>query len=441
MLQRVVSPWPVAASACALWLLSSAAAQAHRLPPEVTAFFREDATSLRVLVRVPTAVLLDARLPIIEGAYLDLRTIDDRLRSVAGEVTRSLEVADTGRLLTSGPPAWILSPLGDASFSSFETAEGRFQQSPIPADRYVYWNEAFADFRFDYPLANGPHHVSARLNGLRMGGDFFQTRATYMPISGKSRHYTIVGSPQRIEFEPSLVVGVSAFLTAATMMWPRQWTLVLLLLCLASPGRPSRDVWRTFWVFALAHVAAEVFVAMRGQTLAAPVTVLTQIISGAALIAVSVQTVVGASSTLVAAIFGGATGAMLGSGVSDLVPLAGSFAVPGLLAFNGLMVGGGVLILSLLQQVVAALGREHRLQRLATVVVSIIAAHQGTHILLDTAARLQDDTLEPAGPLQSTLTGHWPIVALLLTLGVMLLMALNGRRANAEIAPNGPSAL
>jgi hypothetical protein len=431
----------VTASACALWLLSSAAVQAHRLPPEVTAFFREDATSLRVLVRVPTAVLLDARLPIIEGAYLDLRTIDDRLRSVAGEVTRTLEVADTGRLLTSGPPAWILSPPGDASFSSFETAEGRFQQPPIPADRYVYWNEAFADFRFDYPLANGPHHVSARLNGLRMGGDFFQTRATYLPISGKSRQYTIVGSPQRIDFEPSLGGGVSTFLTAATTTWPRQWTLVLLLLCLASPGRASRDLWRAFWVFALAHVATGAFMAMRGQTLAAPVTAFTQIVAGAALIAVALQTVVGASSTLVVAVFGVATGAILGSEVSDLVPLAGSFAAPGLLAFYGLMVAGGVLVLSLLQQVVAALGREHRLERLATLVVSIIAAHQGTHILLDTAARLQDDTLEPAGPLQRTLTGHWPIVALALTLVVVLLMAFNGRSANTEIAPNGSPAL
>ena len=421
--------------------MSSSAVQAHRLPPEVTTFFKEDATALQVLVRVPTAVLLDARLPIVAGAYLDLRTIDDRLRSVAGEVARSLEVADNGRLLSAGPPGWILSPPGDASFSSFETAEGRFLQPPIPVDRYVYWNEAFADFRFDYPLPNGPHHVSARVNGLRMGGDFFQTRATYMPISGQSRQYIVVGSPQRIDFEPTLAAGVSTFLSAATTTWPRQWTLVLLLLCLAGPGRASRDLWRTFWVFALAHVVTGAILALRGQPFAPPATAFTQIVAGAALIAVAVQTVVGASSSLVAAVFGVATGAILGSEVSDLVPLAGSFAVPGLLAFYGLMVVAGVIVLSLLQQVVAAPGRAHRLARIVTLVISIVAAHQGTHVLLDTAARLQDDTLEPAGPLQRALTAHWPMVALALTLTVMLFLAVGGRRANAEIAPHGPSAL
>jgi hypothetical protein len=432
----------VTAGACALWLLSSSAAvEAHRLPPEVTAFFREDGTSLRVLVRVPTAVLLDARLPIVEGAYLDLGNIDDRLRSVAGEVARTLEFADSGRLLAAGAPAWILSPPGDTSFSSFETADARFSQSLIPVDRYVYWNEAFADFRFDYQLANGPHHLSARVNGLRMGGDFFQTRATYMPISGRSRQYTVVGSPQRIDFEPGLASGVSTFLTAATTTWPHQWTLVLVLLCLASPGRMSRESWRTFWVFAISHIVTGAIWAMRGQPLATPATVLTHIVAGAALIALGVQTIVGASSTLVAAVFGVATGVALGSELSGLLPLAGSFAVPGLLAFHGLMVAGGVLVLSLLQQVIATLGREHRLERLVTLVVSVVAAHQGTHVLLDAAARLQDDTLEPAGPVQRLLTAHWPVLTLALMLGVVLLLAFNGRRANAEIAPNGPSGL
>jgi len=223
--------------------------------------------------------------------------------------------------------------------------------------------------------------------------------------------------------------------------WPRQWMLGLLLLCLACPGRASGDLWRTFWAFVVAYVVTDALFALRGQTLATPAAAFTQIVAGAALIGVAVQTVVGASSTLVAPVFGVAAGAMLGSEVSALVPLAGSYAVPALVALDGLMVAGGVLVLSLLQQMVASLSREHRLERLVTLVASIVAAHHGTHVLLDTAARLQDDTIEPAGALQRALTAHWPMVTLALTLGVLLLLAFGGRRANAGIAPNGPSAL
>src|SRR5262245_41637134 len=103
----------------AVWVvLLPAVAWAHRLPPEVVAFFKADGPRLHVLVRVPTAMLGDARLPVVETVYLDLRSINDRLRTIGAEVTRSLDITDYGRPIAPGPVSWILSPLDDHSFDS-----------------------------------------------------------------------------------------------------------------------------------------------------------------------------------------------------------------------------------------------------------------------------------------------------------------------------------
>ena len=96
-----------------------------QLPPQVVTLVKVEGSRARVLVRVPTIMLADARLPMVETVYLDLRALDARLRVVAAEVARSLDLTDNGRPLPPPTASWIVSLLTDTSFESWERAEAR----------------------------------------------------------------------------------------------------------------------------------------------------------------------------------------------------------------------------------------------------------------------------------------------------------------------------
>ena len=232
---------------------------AHQLPPQVVTFVKVDGSRARVLVRVPTIMLTDARLPMVETVYLDLRALDARLRVVATEVARSLDLTDNGRGLPPPTASWIVSLLTDTSFESWERAEARLAQPPIPVDRFIYWNEAFADFQFDYALASGEHRLSARVNGLRMGGDFFQTRVTYVPVAGGQRTMTVAGPPQRLEFEPPLSDAVLSMIRRGAAQLGSERLLLLFVFCLAIPQRRLNVAVRAFSAFLVGHVAVALF--------------------------------------------------------------------------------------------------------------------------------------------------------------------------------------
>ena len=319
--------------ACAWAAFAPGVAFAHRLPPEVVAFFKADGPRLHVLVRVPTAMLGDARLPVIETVYLDLRAIDDRVRAIGTEVTRNLDITDHGRPIAPGPVSWIVSPFDDNSFDSYEGASRRLAGAPIPPDRYVYWNEAFVDFQMDYAIASDSPGLSARLNGLRLGGDFFQTRATYLPPDGPARTFTIAGPPQRVVFEPPLPDAVTAFLRGVATQVLGERLLALFILCLAIPQRSTAAALRQFAAFALPHVALAAWVAARsGPPLDATQDV-AHIAAAAALVLAAIQNIANSRSgarDVVAAIFGAASGVLLGSDVHEAWPLAGSHAVAAL---------------------------------------------------------------------------------------------------------------
>ncbi len=437
----VVSFRRIAFSCLLLWVVVfPTAGSAHRLPPEVITFVRLDASRLHVLVRVPTAMLGDARLPVIDTAYLDLGTIDERLRVIATEVTRSLDITDDGRPLTPGSTAWILSPLGDGSFASYETAVSRFTQPPIPQERFVYWNEAFADFQFEYPVTGATPRISARLNGLRLGGDFFQTRATYLPPSGRPRTLTVAGPPQRVVFEPPLSDALGAFLRRGAERLLTERLLLIFLVCLAIPRRSAGAVLRPFALFAAAHVLAVTVVAARAGAVAGSTMDLAQVVAGCALALAAVQNIMGAGLapvSVAAALFGAASGVGLGGAMRQLLPLAGSHAAPALVLFLVVIEIGAAWVLLMLQPV-ARIPFGWRVPAWLTLAaLSAIPAHEGAHAAIDAAGRLEAQDLAFSGPVVHVLVTHWPVLALTSALVVLLFVSLTGRRAAPWMPPEG----
>ena len=437
--------------AAVLWLaFGQATPFAHRLPPEVVAFFKVDGPRLRVVVRVPTAILLDARLPMVQTTFLDVGHLDPTLKTVGAEVVRSLDVTDDGRPLAASAPTWILSPFSDRSFASFDAAVKRLQAEPMPADSVVYWNEAFADYQFEYPLPGGEARVSARLNGLRMGGDFFQTRATYIAADGDTRTVVVTGPPQRIVFEPGSGDALRTVLGRGVERLASERMLWLFLLCLAIPVRRSARVGGAgltgvtgvtgtpFAVFAVALIAGLAATALRSTPMADQAWDAAQFISGAAVLLAAVQVLLssGVVATSVAGLVSGASlGVILGARLFALLPLAGSHRWLALIAFAVLAVGAAAVVLALLSSLTQVPYRWQAPAWLITAFLSALPAHEAAHQLVDAAGRLGGVDPWTLPPVLAWFVTYWPGLAVLAFAVTMQLLARSGR-----LKPLGPLA-
>lgn len=417
-----------------LWLaLSQVTAFAHRLPPEVVAFFKVDGARLRVVVRVPTAILLDARFPMVQTTFLDLAAIDPTLRTVGAEVIRSLDVTDNGRPLAASAPTWIVSPLADRSFTTYDSAVARLKAPPLPVATPVYWNEAFADFQFDYALPGVETPVSVRLNGLRMGGDFFQTRATYIAADGDTRTVTIVGPPQRVLFEPATGQALSTVLRRGLERLVSERMLWLFILCLAIPARRGAGtsaIGMPFAAFTLTFVAGLAAIGLRTTAVSDPTWDAFQFVAGAAILFAAVQALVASgviASTLVAGVAGAALGAILGARLFEVMPLAGSHGGITLTAFAVMAVVGAGLVLAVLVVLVRALDRINAAAWLITALLCALPAHEAAHQLADAAGRLGAVDVWTLPPMLAWLVTYWPALAVAAFAAVMSLLARSGR--------------
>lgn len=431
-----------------LGLLSSLAAQpetifAHRLPPEVTVYLKVDATEgprLRVAVRVPTAILLDAGLPRVETVMLDLRTIDTRLGAVAAEVARSLDVTDGGQPLTPGPSRTILSVLGDRSFESFDGAVSHIAGPPLSVDRAVYWNEAYVDVQFDYRLATLTPRIEARLNGLRMGGgDFSRTRATFMPASGLERTVAVSGPPQRVLFEPTAQQAASTLLARSVDGLAREHLLWWFVLCLAiHPGAWSSRA-RPLAVFLSSHVALVAWVALRASPFADATVDLAQFVLGGAVVLAALQAFFGSSPSAITAITaitataacaGAASAIVIGRHVHEWMPLAGAHGAAAVGAIAVVIVAVAVGAFTLLRHVIPLPYRWNAPAWLIAAAWVAAPAHEASHVMVDAAATLQAAevlTLRPA--VQFVLT-HGAFLSLLLFAGLVVIVSRFGRRTS-----------
>jgi hypothetical protein len=333
----------------------------------------------------------------------------------------------------------VVSLLTDTSFESWERAEARLAQSPIPVDHFIYWNEAFADFQFDYPLPTGEHRLSARVNGFRMGGDFSQTRVTYVPDGGRPRTMTVAGAPQRLEFQPSLAEAVLSMVRRGAAQFGSERLLLLFVFCLAIPQRRWPVAIRAFTGFLAGHVTAVLFMALRPGAPDPSLQWLAQIAAGSLLVIAAVQNLAAAgttATTIVAALFGVANAVGLGLVARAALPVAGSYGLVALVAFLVVIELGAVWVLLIVQPLLRLAFRAGFPAWLPLVFLSAIPAHEGSHAIFDAANRLAG--LEEFGfsqPVVRVIVDHWPVLALALALLTLLVTSLAVRRGASQWLP------
>lgn len=369
---------------------------AHQLPFEVVAYVKAEGVRLRVLARVPAAVLADARLPVGADGYLDLAAIDGPMAAVASYVARSLDVMQDDRPLPAPRAAWAITRPPDVSFGRYESAAAHLETARLSAGAKVDPDTAFVDLDFEYllgPATPSPESArfSIRANDFRAANRAVQMRIHSMLDSAGERPIVITGAPRRVALNPEwrrvlpifgriglneLTVGVEHF---------------LFLFCLAIPRRPARSALSLVGVFGAGFLVALAGSAlMPGPGAVDPSRARTlQAWAAGVLVIAALQNItvprpvwLWTSST----VFGIVDGLLFGAVYRASEPLAGSHSLLSLGAF-----AVPVLLASFWLLVVTkpAVGLVYRLTpgpegpglrgRWATVLLSAIPIHAGLH--------------------------------------------------------------
>lgn len=414
-------------------------ASAHQLSPEVVAYLAVNGADLRVLVRVPTGLLADVRLPVIPPGFLDLSNLDEPLKLVAEEVVRSLDLTDDGRPLP--PPiasAWRITPQTDRSFDTAGRAAALVLSSPVPPDTRLYWNETFVDLQFEIRAPAAITRLGARLNGLGTPVEPGRTRAVYVPVSGAQRTYEIAGSPRHVEFEPSAldVITTEAGLAAVRIATDR--LLLLFLLAVIVPLRSTSSCLRWLAPAAGVHLLTMLAVQLPGQPLSLPLTIATEVGAAVVLIGLAAMNVLdmqGARARLLGSgLFGAAHGLLVGAAVRETIAVAGSSPVTGLAVYEATLLLGSALLTAVLVRLVRV-ARLLPVSEWAVIVgLSALPAHEASHVVLDAGGRLAALDLDVASPALSMTVRYWPALAL-----AAALLALAGAAARWRRTVSGGS--
>jgi hypothetical protein len=404
---------------------------AHQLPPEVVAYFFVDGPQLRVFVRVPTSMLSDARLPVVPPGYLDFPNLDAPLRLVAEEVVRSLDLADAGRALP--PPSslsWRVTPQTDRSFSTAEQAAAHFAAAPQLVD-LLYWSEAFIDLQFDLQAPRTIERLTARLNGLGTAEEPGQTRATYLPVSAAPRTYVATGPPRRVDFEPSVVDVLWAHARLAIGQLPADRVLLLFLFCLVIPRRPLAHVVRALAIAWCAHLLMVLVVQLASGPLSLPARLAAAVCAAVTVTGLATMNIVGtrAEAVLVAAgLFGAASGLGLGAILRETAPLAGSHPWLAVGVYESAVVLGSALVVSVARPMVRMAFLLPLAEWVVVVGLSVLPAHEASHVVLDVTSQLAALDLEVGNPALAAAVRYWPVLALALALSALLGAAMMSRR-------------
>jgi hypothetical protein len=340
-------------------------------------------------VRVPTALLADARLPTRFGGYLDLSAADGPLASVASDVARNLDLMDNGRPLPNPAASFAVTRRPDATFDSYETALARFGAPPLPADTPVDPNLAAVDVRLAYANVSADTRLSIRVNGFRA-----KTRAVRMLVHdiGPDRTQTLVtsGAPRRVDLEPGWASVVPIFARLGLEQLALSTEHLLFLLCLAIPPRRMRNALLAFAAFAVGYVLALVISALVPGPPDLSRLLAVHVFVGGALIIVGLQNITEprfAWIRMMAIVFGLLDGLTFGFTYRQGLPLAGSHTLTSLVAFAAPVLFASLWLLLIARPVVGLLYRSRFPERWAIVCLSAIPIHAGLHGILQLAAQ------------------------------------------------------
>lgn len=385
----------VAGALAALLLLAlPSRPAAHEIPSDVTvlAFVHPDGERLRFLVRAPLEAMRDIEFPTRGPGYLDLSRAGPFLRRAATTwVAPYVAFYEEGeRLQAPVLVAARVSLPSDRSFARYADALAHVTGPPLSAETELVWEQATLDALFEIPILSPGARFSID-SGLAHLGLVTRTVLRFLPADGPERAFSFTGDPGRVRLDPRWHETAQRFVESGVLQVLGGLDHLLFLLCLVIPFRRPGPLLRVMAAFVIAHsitlIAAGAGLAP--DALWFPPLVATLI--AASIVWVAIDNVVGPRLERRWALafgFGLVHGFGFWLPLHDTLQFAGSHPVAALLSFNVGLEAGHALALLVAVPLLELLFRHGVAERIGTIVLSALVAHEAWHRMTGRGAEL-----------------------------------------------------
>lgn len=414
--------WARAFRTAALSLLTALAlaprpGAAHDVPDQVvvTAFVRQSADRVDLLVRAPLDLLLNLDLPKVGPAYLDLSRIESSLRQAGDAVAKAFVLADGGAALGHTFAGARISLPADKSFADFETARASIHGPKLPQSERVVWNQGFYDVHLFHALPRPEPNLWLRVKLAPGLGDRLHVGVTFLAPDGAARAFDLRGGQAELRLDPRWFHAAGRFVVDGFVHILSGLDHLLFLLCLVVPFR------RRFGAlvgivtgFTVGHsitLAAAALGFVPGGHWFSP---LIETLIAASILYMAVENVIGARIErrwLLAAGFGLIHGFGFAGSLAEILPFAGAHLAVALLSFNLGIEIGQVAALAVAIPLLNALFKRASVERWGGIVISVLVGHEAWHWMTTRAATIPFDELVTAASDGAYAIALWTVTA------------------------------
>jgi hypothetical protein len=420
---------------------------AHNIPVSamVQMFVKPQGNTLQVLARVPLTTYTDADYPRRAGDYVDLGKVDPSLRAAATVVLlEALTLFEGDRQLPNPRIVSVRMSLdSDNSFASYDTALTHITGSPLPPETNMFWEQGKLDVLLEYPIQTEKSYFSMHAAFDRLAQHEITT-VQYLQPDGGSRAYELQGDAGLVRLDPNWYHAAGLFVVAGFHHILEGIDHLLFLLCLIIPFRRIRPLIPIVTAFTVAHSITLIASGYGYAPDALWFPPLIEMLIAMSIVYMALENIVVEQPTrrwIIAFFFGLVHGFGFSFVLRNTLQFAGSHVLTSLLSFNVGVEIGQLFVLVMFVPALNLLFRYVVAQRLGTIILSALVAHQAWHWMEDRFDSLKQfpwPTITE-GELVSTLGWLTVLVAVAAVIWVVSLATRRGGQPRIGETPNSPA--
>ena len=432
------SPIPRFLSALALLLSLALPLEAHEVPAEVRLDFwvLDTPEALEVYARVPVEALRDIALPLRGPGYLDLARAEAPLREgVELWLLDALTLRRDGDALPRGTleALRVALPSDQRFLRSADALPAYFAAPPLPETEAVFWEQAVVDVALRFLAGEGALSFQAPLGTL---GLETHTRMRFQSRDGALQLFEFTGDPGAVDLNPGWGAATLRFIQSGMAHILGGVDHLLFLLCLMLPLLRLGPLLAVATAFTAAHSLTLIAAALELLPTAPWFPPLVETGIAASILFMALEHGLHPSPEprwRLAFLFGLLHGFGFAFMLTDGLQFAGGHEVLALLAFNGGVELGQILVLLLAVPLLRALRERFPGRALDWVLIALVG-HTALHWCLERGATVAayDLTLPAFGALLSAGGLRWLALGLAAALVYALLASLAQRLAQAR---------
>lgn len=362
---------------------------AHNIPVEATLqmFVKPEGHKLQVMIRVPLTTYVDAEYPRRDGGYVDMAKVDPSLRAAATVILlETLKMYEGDKEL---PRPTIVSTRmsldSDRSFSDYNTALAHVTGPALPPETTLYWEQGKLDVLLEYPIQSDKSYFSMHAAFDRLA-QHETTTVLFMPPGSTPRAYDLQGDAGLVRLDPTWYHAAWLFVVMGFYHILEGIDHLLFLFCLVIPFRRVRPLIPVVTAFTVAHSITLIASAYGVAPQALWFPPLIEMLIAVSIVYMALENIVvehPARRWIITFFFGLVHGFGFSFVLRETMQFAGDHVLPSLLAFNVGVEIGQLVMLILFVPFLNFLFRRVVAQRLGTIILSALVAHQAWHWMED----------------------------------------------------------